>query len=245
MQRDENSVNIGGTVNMTGSALSGRDAQVVHTGESGREAAGPAARTDRGASIEAARPAAVPGSAAVRGRTSGGSRVFVSYAHDDPAHIEAVLRFSDFLASDCGLDVHLDRWDLELRRNWFQWAIDQITAADFVLVIASPDCRRAADGKADSYTNRGLQSEMSVMMDRLHNDRGAWLRKLLPVVLPGRSIEEIPLFLQPGIADYYLVSDFTVAGAEDLLRVLTAQPYYERPQPNPAVVRLPTWHPGQ
>ncbi|MFI1917251.1 SEFIR domain-containing protein [Nocardia sp. NPDC020380] len=241
MQRDEHSVNIGGNVNMTGSALSGRDARVVHTGRSEREAAAPA---DRAAAIETAQRAAAPISDAP-GHTSSGPRVFVSYAHDDPAHIDAVLRFSDFLATECGLDVHLDRWDLELRRNWFQWAIDQITAADFVLVIASPDCRRAADGRADSRTNRGLQSEMSVMMDRLHTDRGTWLRKLLPVVLPGRSIEEIPLFLQPGIADYYLVSGFTVQGAEDLLRVITTQPYYARPQPNPEVVRLPTWLPRQ
>ncbi|MGW5224402.1 SEFIR domain-containing protein [Nocardia niigatensis] len=172
-------------------------------------------------------------------------RVFVSYAHDDRAHTDSVLRFSEFLAIRCGLDVHLDRWELEYRRNWFHWAIGQITAADFVLVIASPDCRRAADGQADSRTNRGLQSEMSVMMDRLHSDRETWLGRLLPVVLPGRSIEEIPLFLQPGIADHYIVSDFTVQGAEDLLRVITTQPYYERPQPNPSVVRLPTWNAGQ
>ncbi|MFE3188026.1 SEFIR domain-containing protein [Nocardia sp. NPDC059240] len=176
----------------------------------------------------------------VAGRPSRAPRVFVSYTHDDHDHTDAVLRFSEFLARQCGLDVHMDRWELDRRRNWFRWAIDQITAADFVLVIASPDCKRVGDGPVENLTNRGMQSEMSVLMDRLHTDRAAWERKLLPVVLPGRSVEEIPLFLLPGIADYYIVSELTVEGAEDLLRVITAQPPYERPEPNSSPPHLPT-----
>ncbi|MFF0488672.1 SEFIR domain-containing protein [Nocardia sp. NPDC004068] len=167
-------------------------------------------------------------------------RVFVCYAHDDPEHATAVLRFSEFLAGACGLDVHMDRWDLDHRRDWYLWAIDQIGRADFVLVIASPDCKAVADGRTENLAHRGLQSELSVIMDRLHTDRAAWRRKLLPVVLPHRTIDDIPLFLQPGIADHFLVSELTVEGAEDLLRVITEQPPYARPRRNSAVVRLPT-----
>lgn len=172
-------------------------------------------------------------------RQSGVPRVFVSYTHDDEQHIEAVLRFSHFLAAQCGLDVHMDRWELDRRRNWFQWAIDQITAADFVLVIASPDCKRVGDGQVDNLVNRGMQSEISVLMDRLHHDRKTWLPKLLPVVLPGRKVDEIPLFLLPGIADYYIVPELTIKGVEELLRVITAQPPYVPPKLNPSVPHLP------
>ncbi|MFI1916577.1 SEFIR domain-containing protein [Nocardia sp. NPDC020380] len=167
-------------------------------------------------------------------------RVFISYTHDDQAHLDAVLHFAEFLSTRCGLDVHVDRWDLDRRRNWYLWAIDQITAADFVLVIASADCKRVADGKLGGLANRGMQSELSVLMDQLHNDRDTWLGKILPVVLPGHSPAEIPLFLQPGIADFYIVSEYTVEGAEALLRVITRQPVHTRPQPNSEVVRLPT-----
>lgn len=166
-------------------------------------------------------------------------RVFVSYTHDDPVHTDKVRLFSEFLAGQCGLDVHMDRWDLDRRRNWFQWAIKQITTADFVLVIASPGCKQVGDGDVDNLANRGMQSEISLLMDRLHRDRDTWLGKLLPVVLPGRSPEEIPIFLLPTIADYYIVSEFTVAGAEDLLRVITAQPPYVPPALNPSVPYLP------
>lgn len=167
-------------------------------------------------------------------------RVFISYTHDTHDHAMAVLKFSEFLATECGLDVHMDRWDLDVRRNWFRWAIDQITSADFVIVIASPNCKATADGHVDSETNRGMQSELSILMDRLHDDREIWIRKLLPVVLAGRTVGEIPLFLQPGIADYYLVPELTIAGAEDLLRVITGQAPYSRPQRNPTVPVLPT-----
>jgi hypothetical protein len=63
--------------------------------------------------------------------------------------------------------------------------------------------------------------------------------KLLPVVLPGRSVDEIPVFLQPQTADHYLITEWSKAGAEDLLRTITGQPSYIRPPMNPQVVSLP------
>lgn len=156
-------------------------------------------------------------------------RIFVSYAHDDAAHRDAVLRLSTFLVTDCGFDVHMDRWDLDRRRDWSLWAIEQITAADFVIVVASPECKRVGDGTIDSLERRGMQSELSVLRDLLQGDRATWLPKLLPVVLPGRAVAEIPLFLQPNAADHYIVTSFDRAGADDLIRVITADPPLRRP----------------
>jgi hypothetical protein len=62
----------------------------------------------------------------------------------------------------------------------------------------------------------------------LHSDRAEWLPRLLPVVLPNGSVRDIPLFLQPQIADHYLVREFTVAGAENLLRAIFRRPAYWR-----------------
>ena len=155
-------------------------------------------------------------------------RVFLSYAHDDEEHADSVRAFAEFLTL-CGVDVHMDRWALDRRRDWHQWAIEQIKSADFVLVIASPVCRQVGDGESGSAGHWGLQSELSVMRELLHSDRATWLRKLLPVVLPHGSVDDIPLFLQPRIADHYLVQEFTVLGAEDLLRAIFGQPPYRRP----------------
>jgi hypothetical protein len=113
-------------------------------------------------------------------------------------------------------------------------------AADYVLVVASPSCRAAGDGIVGSRTNPGMQSEMSVLRDLVAGDRETWLPKTLPVVLPGRSTTEIPLFLQPNIADRYKVDGFTITGAEGLLRTITGQPAHRRPQLARALPDLPT-----
>lgn len=165
-------------------------------------------------------------------------RVFVSYTHDDLRHKELVRAFCEFLRMDCNLDVHLDRWDAGWRRDWPVWANEQLTRADFVLVIASPMCKLVGDGQMDNDSHLGMQWEMSLIREYLQADRATWLRKLLPVVLPGRSVDEIPAFLQPRNVDRYPVTEFTVAGAEELLRVITGQPAYP-PPPMGGQVSLP------
>jgi WD40 repeat protein len=173
-------------------------------------------------------------------------RVFVSYTHDSEHHKEQVLRFCAFLREH-GVDAELDQWFTDRRRDWYTWAIEQTEAADFVIVVASPAYRRAGDGAVPAYQNRGAQSEAALLRDRLHGDRTEWLPKLIPVLLPGYTTDDIPLFLQPYTADHYTVTDFTLDGAEDLLRLLTAQPRHSRPpigprpvfaEPSPKVWRL-------
>jgi SEFIR domain len=166
------------------------------------------------------------GSAAPTGE--GTPRVFISYSHDDQRHVDSVLAFGEFLLRS-GIDAHLDRWDLNFRRDWYQWATEQITSADFVVVVASPLCRLVGNGEIENTQRRGMQSELALLRELMHTDRATWLRRLLPVVLPGGKVSDIPLFLQPETADHYLVADFSVSGAEDLLRVITGQTSYPRP----------------
>jgi SEFIR domain len=169
---------------------------------------------------------------------SGPPRVFISYAHDDEWHKEAVRGFAELLARS-GFDVQLDRWDLEERRDWYLWAIRQLRLADFVLPVASPMCRQVGDGEVPDTANRGMQSELALLREYLHRDRSIWQRKILPVVLPGGSVSDLPQFLQPQTADHYQITELTVDGAEDLLRVLTGQPPYVRPPVGPPVVLPP------
>jgi hypothetical protein len=162
------------------------------------------------------------------GSTRRSPRVFICYAHDDEEHVESVRALAGLLVQ-CRLDVHLDRWDLAQRRDWYLWAGSQLDLADYVVVVASPVCRRVGDGKMENTRHQGLQSEMAQLRELLHSDRAAWTRKLLPVVLPGRSVSDIPLFLQPRTADHYIVTELTPAGVEDLVMVITQLPPYQRP----------------
>ncbi|GAB1513606.1 hypothetical protein JCM33774_56480 [Actinophytocola sp. KF-1] len=167
----------------------------------------------------------------------GGPTVFLSYAHDDDNHVAAVLELASFLVA-CGIHVEFDHWSADSRQDWFAWMLREIQAADFVLVVASPMYRAVGDGTVDSDRHRGVQAETAILRDLLYADRATWLRKVLPVVLPGRSVHELPVFTQPAAASHFVVDAISDDGAEGLLRVLTGQPRHVRP-PRGRIPRLP------
>jgi tetratricopeptide (TPR) repeat protein len=160
-------------------------------------------------------------------------RVFVSYAHDSRGHKRHVLRFCELLRH-LGVDVRVDEWDDDVRRDWYLWMIDQFRSADHIVVIASPQYRTAGDGDALPDCHRGVQTESAILRDFLHGDRATWTRKILPVILPGRSAGEIPLYLQPASASHYHVPEITPAGVAEVLGVITGRP---RLGPVPSVPR--------
>ncbi|MEV7096880.1 toll/interleukin-1 receptor domain-containing protein [Amycolatopsis sp. NPDC051045] len=160
---------------------------------------------------------------------TGGARVtqvFLSYAKepDDPSHQESVLRLWEFLRS-CGIDAELDLGNAYERRDWALWMAEQIREADYVLVIASPAYRRSAEGRGEAHEEPGVQWEARLIREAYYADRHA-VKRIVPVVLPGRSAEGVPDFLAPATSTVYAVSDFTVEGAEKLLRLLTDQPEF-------------------
>ena len=163
--------------------------------------------------------------------------VFISYAHDDAAHEERVRGFWLFLRAS-GIDARLDLPAGEERRDWAEWMTRQVRDADRVLVVASPEYKRRAEGDAGPAEGRGVQWEARLIRDRFYADQEAGLRLVLPVVLPGCSAGDLPLWLAPASATYYEVGGYTVAGAEKLLRALTGQ-WWDREPPVGAVPFLP------
>ncbi|GAA1282112.1 SEFIR domain-containing protein [Saccharothrix xinjiangensis] len=154
-------------------------------------------------------------------------RVFISYAHESDRHAELVRRLWVFLR-ECGIDVRLDRETASRRTDWALWMADQIRSADHVLVIASTEYRRRAEGRSGPADGRGAQWEARLIRDAFYADQRA-LDRFLPVVLPGESTAGVPDFLAPATSTVYAVSDFTVPGAEALLRVLLDQPWEAPP----------------
>lgn len=163
-------------------------------------------------------------------------RVFVSYAYDSERHGRQVHELARFLRAEGGIDVRLDLWDADQRRDWSIWIIEQVREADFVLVVASPAYKRRADGGVGTSEGRGVQFEAALLRDLLAQDRGSWVHKVLPVVLPERSVEEIPAFLQPHAASCYMVTAITMAGIDELYRVITGQPRHHPPDLGKLVV---------
>ncbi|MFD9702121.1 SEFIR domain-containing protein [Lentzea sp. NPDC059081] len=148
-----------------------------------------------------------------------GPRVFISYAQDNDAHKRLVRDFANLLIR-CGLDVRLDQFSGPGRKDWFLWATENIDDADFVIVIASPRCLAVGEGKADRNENPGMHCELGIVRDRLQGNRKLWEQKLLPVVLPGESLTNIPVFLQPQAMDRYEIDELTEDALSDLLATI-------------------------
>lgn len=100
----------------------------------------------------------------------------------------------------------------------------QVREADFVLVIASPAYRRRGHGDAHADEGRGVQWEAALIREEYYYNRQVALQKYLPVLLPGRSTDDTPDWLGPNTGTSYRITEFTVGGAEDLIRTLTHQP---------------------
>jgi NAD(P)H-dependent FMN reductase len=159
-------------------------------------------------------------------------RVFISYAHDDAAHEKQVRDFWLFLRAN-GIDARLDLTAAETRQDWAQWMTEQIRDADRVLVVVSPEYKRQMEGDATRGERGRVVWEARLIRELFYRDHPASLNRFVPVVLPGGSAEDIPVFLGP--ATHQVVSEFTVAGAEALLRLLTGQPS----EVGPPVGRIP------
>ncbi|QWF83014.1 SEFIR domain-containing protein [Amycolatopsis sp. CA-230715] len=168
-------------------------------------------------------------------------RVFVTYADDSPEHQELVLRFAGFLRTRMGLDVELDQWYRNKRRDWSVWAIEHLTEAEFVLVIASPEYRRRADGSTGPLEGRGSHLEAAMLRDDLTKDLRGATERILPVVLPGQNANGIPRFLNAHSTTRFHVDTFSEAGVAELMAAITGRGRHPLPERGP----WPAAHPDE
>jgi nucleoside phosphorylase len=142
-------------------------------------------------------------------------RVFISYAHEDDngAHAQQVRSLGQVLRAE-GIDVRLDHIDAEVSRDWTTWMRQEIETADVILVIASPAYKR----QAEADTSVGVAYEARLLRNELAHAPDDWINRVLPVVLPGSTREDLPAFLR--IFPYYVIDPITQAGADRLLQRL-------------------------
>jgi hypothetical protein len=160
-------------------------------------------------------------------------RAFISYAKESPDHIDAVREFWRLLRG-AGVDARVDLLTAERRMvDWPAWMSREIAEAEYVLVIASPEYKRAADGKCDAHERRGVQWEVRRLVERLYKNQVDEASRYLPVLLPGRTIDDIPDFLYPYSGTHYPIDELTEAGVEEVLRVLSNQPWETEPPLGP------------
>lgn len=156
-------------------------------------------------------------------------RVFLSFARESPEHVQRVRQLYELLR-DSGVDAQADFVAAEERQDWARWTQQQVSLADRVLVIVSPEYKRRFEGTAAPGTGRGVRHEARFIREHLYKDEETGMRKFLPVLLPGVTVADIPEVFQPTSATHYVVSSLTPEGLRPLLRLLTGQPgRVERP----------------
>lgn len=166
-------------------------------------------------------------------------RVFISYAQEPGSADEnRIVRELWVFLRSCGVDARLDLSAERRRQDWALWMSEQVREADHILVIASQRYRERAEGRAGPDAGRGVQWEARLIRDAFYRDPHA-VDRFLPVVLPGQTLDGVPDFLAAGSATVYRVDQFTLAGAESLLRLLTGQPAYPDPPVGAAPVLPP------
>ena len=149
-------------------------------------------------------------------------RVFISYSHDSPQHKQRVGKLRELLRSELGIEARMDTQQERYRVDFSQWVIHEIDTADFVLAIASPQYRERADGRPGS-ADGGAQFEGALLRNKLTQDRVTWTRKILPIVLPGATVADIPEFLCGYSTTHFVIDRLTPDGIAELRAVLTGQ----------------------
>ena len=154
--------------------------------------------------------------------------VFISYSQDSVHHKSQVEALAELL-TESGVHAEIDSWQGPDRTNWGILTDTWLINCDFVIVVASPQYKLAAQGQLPSTQNRGAQSEAGMIREMFYRDRNTWIRKILPVVLPEHTVDEIPDFLLPHSVDHYIIPELTPTGIEDLLRTIHRRPRHLRP----------------
>ncbi|MFF0043613.1 SAV_2336 N-terminal domain-related protein [Streptomyces mirabilis] len=167
-------------------------------------------------------------------------RVFISYAHedDDGAHAEQVRNLVEVLRA-ARIDVRLDPDEREEPRDWAAGIRHELEEADVILVIASPAYKRRAEGLEADLSGR-MAFEARLLRNELAHTPADVSQRILPVLLPASTSEDLPALLRP--LHPLVIDPSTRTGAEQLLnRLVPARQFFRSvpPETRMTLRRLP------
>ena len=151
-------------------------------------------------------------------------KVFISYSHDSQEHRERVLALADRLRDD-GIDVNIDQYENPPAKGWQRWMLDEVEAAEYVLIVCTEMYNRRFRGQEDAGKGKGVTWEGGVIIQELYDAQGV-NSKFIPVTFNAQDVKFIPNPLR-STAVYRLD---TADGYEQLYRRLTDQPITRKPQ---------------
>lgn len=151
-------------------------------------------------------------------------KVFISYSHDSPEHMDRVLQLSDRLRQD-GIDCTIDQYEISPSEGWPRWMDKQIREADFVLLICTENYYNRMIGEAASGTGLGVRWEGNSIYNHIYQD-GTINSKFIAVLFEDSMVKYIPDPLQG--FNHYRIN--TQTGYDSLYRHLINQPLIDKPE---------------
>jgi hypothetical protein len=151
-------------------------------------------------------------------------KVFISYSHDSQEHKDRVLELSERLRED-GIDCNIDQYEESPLEGWQRWMLNQIEAADHVLVVCTERYNRRFRGLEASGKGKGGTWEGHLILQNIYDDHRK-TSKFIPVILTAEDYKFIPTPLR-STTFYELM---TPNGYESIYRCLTHQPRSPKPE---------------
>jgi tetratricopeptide (TPR) repeat protein len=154
-------------------------------------------------------------------------KVFISYTHDSPEHMDRVLELGNRLRIE-GIDCQLDQYEMSPTEGWPRWTERQIEEADFVLVVCTETYLRRFKGTEEAGKGLGAQWEGAIITQALYDDAGD-NKKFIPVLLSPEESGNVPHVLR-GVQSYNLDDADSEGEYTELYRRLTNQPRVAKPE---------------
>jgi hypothetical protein len=151
------------------------------------------------------------------------SKVFISYSHDSPEHVDRVLSLADRLRAE-GIDCHIDQYETSPPEGWPRWMVNQIETANCILVVCTEKYNLRFRGKSTDEKGLGAKWEGAIITQEIYEAESN-NSKFIPVLFSPEDIAHIPITLRS--ATYYDLS--LASGYENLYRRLSKQPSISKP----------------
>lgn len=153
--------------------------------------------------------------------------VFISDSWEDREHKEWALKLVDRLIND-GVDAHIDRYELSLGDRLPRFMEQEITKADYVLIICTPNYKEKADNRKSGVGYEGHIISQELMEN--HNER-----KFIPLIRKGGVSESFPIYLSGKLGINFKDDSEFEENYKDLLATL----YGEKEKPK--LGNIPTY----
>ncbi len=149
--------------------------------------------------------------------------VFISYSHDSPEHIRAVLELSNRLREE-GVDCALDQYETSPPEGWPRWMDKKIRESKYVVLVCTETYYKRVMGQAEPGVGHGVKWEGNLIYQHLY-DAGTVNTRFVPVVFRSADKTFVPDPLRGATAHALDAPE----GYDKLYAQLTGIPLVARP----------------